>query len=136
VIFSIAITEEESDADEPSLDHYNVSTRKFQETVQFYQDVLGCVNGPGNANAIAPISHPVNRMEGGESGSTSIVGRRQARRTTAALSFHALTEGSRRIGVCATLTRRRRCMPIEVTHRRFRSSYESDRLPGFADAQS
>jgi catechol 2,3-dioxygenase-like lactoylglutathione lyase family enzyme len=28
------------------LDHYNVSTRKLQETVQFYQDVLGFVNGP------------------------------------------------------------------------------------------
>ena len=29
-----------------TLDHYNVSTRKFQETIQFYQDVLGFVNGP------------------------------------------------------------------------------------------
>ena len=29
-----------------TLDHYNVSTRKFHETVQFYQDVLGFVNGP------------------------------------------------------------------------------------------
>ena len=28
------------------LDHYNVSTRKLKETVQFYQDVLGFVNGP------------------------------------------------------------------------------------------
>ena len=28
------------------LDHYNVSTRKLQETIQFYQDVLGFVNGP------------------------------------------------------------------------------------------
>jgi catechol 2,3-dioxygenase-like lactoylglutathione lyase family enzyme len=28
------------------LDHYNVSTRKLQETVEFYQDVLGFVNGP------------------------------------------------------------------------------------------
>jgi catechol 2,3-dioxygenase-like lactoylglutathione lyase family enzyme len=28
------------------LDHYNVSTRKLQETIQFYQDVLGLVNGP------------------------------------------------------------------------------------------
>ena len=28
------------------LDHYNVSTRKLDETVQFYQDVLGLVNGP------------------------------------------------------------------------------------------
>ena len=28
-----------------TLDHYNVSTRKFQETVRFYQDVLGFVNG-------------------------------------------------------------------------------------------
>ena len=27
------------------LDHYNVSTRKLQETIQFYQDVLGFVNG-------------------------------------------------------------------------------------------
>ena len=28
------------------LDHYNVSTRKLQETVQFYENVLGLVNGP------------------------------------------------------------------------------------------
>ena len=28
------------------LDHYNVSTRKLRETVQFYEDVLGFVNGP------------------------------------------------------------------------------------------
>jgi hypothetical protein len=28
------------------LDHYNVSTRKLKETVQFYEDVLGIVNGP------------------------------------------------------------------------------------------
>ena len=28
------------------LDHYNVSTRKLDETVRFYQDVLGFVNGP------------------------------------------------------------------------------------------
>jgi catechol 2,3-dioxygenase-like lactoylglutathione lyase family enzyme len=28
------------------LDHYNVSTRKLTETIQFYQDVLGFVNGP------------------------------------------------------------------------------------------
>jgi catechol 2,3-dioxygenase-like lactoylglutathione lyase family enzyme len=28
------------------LDHYNVSTRKLQETVRFYEDVLGFVNGP------------------------------------------------------------------------------------------
>jgi catechol 2,3-dioxygenase-like lactoylglutathione lyase family enzyme len=28
------------------LDHYNVSTRKLKETVQFYEDVLGLVNGP------------------------------------------------------------------------------------------
>jgi catechol 2,3-dioxygenase-like lactoylglutathione lyase family enzyme len=27
------------------LDHYNVSTRKLKETVQFYEDVLGFVNG-------------------------------------------------------------------------------------------
>ncbi len=28
------------------LDHYNVSTRKLKETVQFYEDILGFVNGP------------------------------------------------------------------------------------------
>ena len=28
------------------LDHYNVSTRKLKETVQFYEDVLGFTNGP------------------------------------------------------------------------------------------
>jgi catechol 2,3-dioxygenase-like lactoylglutathione lyase family enzyme len=28
------------------LDHYNVSTRKLKETVTFYEDVLGFVNGP------------------------------------------------------------------------------------------
>jgi catechol 2,3-dioxygenase-like lactoylglutathione lyase family enzyme len=28
------------------LDHYNVSTRKLAETVRFYEDVLGLVNGP------------------------------------------------------------------------------------------
>jgi catechol 2,3-dioxygenase-like lactoylglutathione lyase family enzyme len=28
------------------LDHYNVSTRKLKETVQFYENVLGFVNGP------------------------------------------------------------------------------------------
>jgi catechol 2,3-dioxygenase-like lactoylglutathione lyase family enzyme len=28
------------------LDHYNVSTRKLRETVAFYEDVLGLVNGP------------------------------------------------------------------------------------------
>jgi len=28
------------------LDHYNVSTRKLKETVRFYEDVLGFVNGP------------------------------------------------------------------------------------------
>ena len=28
------------------LDHYNVSTRKLKETVQFYEDALGFVNGP------------------------------------------------------------------------------------------
>ena len=27
------------------LDHYNVSTRRLKETVQFYEDVLGFVNG-------------------------------------------------------------------------------------------
>lgn len=28
------------------LDHYNVSTRKLDETVQFYEKVLGFTNGP------------------------------------------------------------------------------------------
>ena len=28
------------------LDHYNVSTRKLKETMQFYEDVLGFKNGP------------------------------------------------------------------------------------------
>jgi len=28
------------------LDHYNVSTRKIEDTVNFYQDVLGFVKGP------------------------------------------------------------------------------------------
>jgi hypothetical protein len=28
------------------LDHYNVSTRKLTETVRFYEDALGFVNGP------------------------------------------------------------------------------------------
>src|SRR3984893_18451427 len=28
------------------LDHYNVSTRKLKETVEFYEDVLGFTNGP------------------------------------------------------------------------------------------
>jgi catechol 2,3-dioxygenase-like lactoylglutathione lyase family enzyme len=28
------------------LDHYNVSTRKLNETVQFYEEVLGFTNGP------------------------------------------------------------------------------------------
>jgi catechol 2,3-dioxygenase-like lactoylglutathione lyase family enzyme len=28
------------------LDHYNVSTRKLNETVQFYEGVLGFMNGP------------------------------------------------------------------------------------------
>jgi catechol 2,3-dioxygenase-like lactoylglutathione lyase family enzyme len=28
------------------LDHYNVSTRKLKETVQFYEEILGFVNGP------------------------------------------------------------------------------------------
>lgn len=28
------------------LDHYNVSTRKLKETVEFYEDILGFVNGP------------------------------------------------------------------------------------------
>ena len=28
------------------LDHYNVSTRKLPETIQFYEDVLGFKNGP------------------------------------------------------------------------------------------
>jgi catechol 2,3-dioxygenase-like lactoylglutathione lyase family enzyme len=29
-----------------ALDHYNVSTRDLKKTVQFYEDVLGFVNGP------------------------------------------------------------------------------------------
>ena len=29
-----------------ALDHYNVSTRKLKETVQFYEEILGFVNGP------------------------------------------------------------------------------------------
>jgi catechol 2,3-dioxygenase-like lactoylglutathione lyase family enzyme len=29
-----------------ALDHYNVSTRKLGETIQFYEDVLGFKNGP------------------------------------------------------------------------------------------
>jgi hypothetical protein len=28
------------------LDHYNVSTRKLEETVYFYENVLGFTNGP------------------------------------------------------------------------------------------
>jgi catechol 2,3-dioxygenase-like lactoylglutathione lyase family enzyme len=28
------------------LDHYNVSTRKLQDTVRFYEEVLGLTNGP------------------------------------------------------------------------------------------
>ena len=28
------------------LDHYNISTRKLKDTVQFYEDVLGMKNGP------------------------------------------------------------------------------------------
>ena len=28
------------------LDHYNVSTRKLKETVQFYEEILGFVNCP------------------------------------------------------------------------------------------
>ena len=28
------------------LDHYNVSTRNLRDTVRFYEDVLGLVNGP------------------------------------------------------------------------------------------
>ena len=28
------------------LDHYNVSTRKLNETVHFYENVLGFTNGP------------------------------------------------------------------------------------------
>jgi len=34
------------DIDVGLLDHYNVSTRKLGETVQFYEDVLGLKNGP------------------------------------------------------------------------------------------
>jgi catechol 2,3-dioxygenase-like lactoylglutathione lyase family enzyme len=33
------------DIDVGLLDHYNVSTRKLQETVRFYEDVLGFKNG-------------------------------------------------------------------------------------------
>jgi catechol 2,3-dioxygenase-like lactoylglutathione lyase family enzyme len=29
-----------------ALDHYNVSTRKLKETVQFYEEILGFVSGP------------------------------------------------------------------------------------------
>ena len=29
-----------------ALDHYNVSTRKLKETLQFYEEILGFVNGP------------------------------------------------------------------------------------------
>ena len=29
-----------------TLDHYNVSTRKLADTIRFYEDVLGFVNGP------------------------------------------------------------------------------------------
>lgn len=28
------------------LDHYNIRTRKYAETVRFYEDVLGLTNGP------------------------------------------------------------------------------------------
>ena len=28
------------------LDHYNVSTRKLNDTVRFYEDILGFMNGP------------------------------------------------------------------------------------------
>ena len=28
------------------LDHYNLSTRKLEETVHFYENVLGFINGP------------------------------------------------------------------------------------------
>jgi catechol 2,3-dioxygenase-like lactoylglutathione lyase family enzyme len=34
------------DIDVGLLDHYNVSTRKLQETVRFYENVLGLKNGP------------------------------------------------------------------------------------------
>jgi len=34
------------DIDIGLLDHYNVSTRKLQETVRFYEEVLGLTNGP------------------------------------------------------------------------------------------
>lgn len=34
------------DIDVGLLDHYNVSTRKLGETVQFYEDILGFENGP------------------------------------------------------------------------------------------
>ena len=36
------------------LDHYNVSTRKLKETVQFYEDVLGMKNGPRKELLLSP----------------------------------------------------------------------------------
>jgi catechol 2,3-dioxygenase-like lactoylglutathione lyase family enzyme len=51
------------------LDHYNVSTRKLQETIQFYQDVLGFVNGhrpPFNFPGawLYSAGHPVLHLNG------------------------------------------------------------------------
>ncbi len=37
------------------LDHYNVSTRKLNETVQFYEEILGFVNGPRPAFNCLPV---------------------------------------------------------------------------------
>src|SRR5262245_65887639 len=36
------------------LDHYNVSTRRLGDTVRFYEDILGLVNGPR-----PPLDFPV-----------------------------------------------------------------------------
>jgi hypothetical protein len=42
------------------LDHYNVSTRKLEETVNFYENVLGFTNGPQPASL--PIALPCKRL--------------------------------------------------------------------------
>jgi catechol 2,3-dioxygenase-like lactoylglutathione lyase family enzyme len=52
------------------LDHYNVSTRKLKETVQFYEDVLGFVNGPRPqfnfpGAWLYSAGHPVLHLNGG-----------------------------------------------------------------------
>jgi len=36
------------------LDHYNVETNRADETVRFYEDVLGLVNSPARRPALAP----------------------------------------------------------------------------------